>query len=91
MLSDKYRPRCSVLREETWRRWVIAIVIVLSSMCGTFLLEKERSTGGMVVLWKQTDAGTDHGQYVYWTEDSAIVNDINDKELRCIRLDGSVA
>ena len=45
----------------------------------------------MEVLWKQTDAGTDHGQYVYWTEDSAIVNDINDKELRCIRLDGSVA
>jgi hypothetical protein len=79
-------------RDKFWAvALLIAIVVVLSSMGGTLLLQKERATGGMDVLWKQTNTGTSHDVNVYWINDSAIINDLRDKEIRCISSDGSVA
>ena len=70
---------------------LVGIIIVLSSMAGSLLVQKEVMTGGMDVLWKQTNIGTLHDRDVYWINDSALVIDISDKELRCLGSDGSVA
>ncbi|HEY3419687.1 MAG TPA: hypothetical protein VGK23_03965 [Methanomassiliicoccales archaeon] len=68
---------------------MVGIFVVLSSIGFAMLLQKERTTGGMDVLWKQTGLGTTTDG-VQWINDSAIINDQNDKEIRCIGPDGSV-
>jgi hypothetical protein len=79
-------------KEKLWAvALLVGIIIVLSSVAGTLLAQKEVSTGGMDVLWKQTNVGSNHDRNVYWINDSALINDISDQELRCLGSDGSVA
>ena len=79
-------------KEKLWAvALLVGIIIVLSSMVGALLLQKEASTGGMDVLWKQTNVGSNHDRNVYWINDSALINDISDQVLRCLGPDGSVA
>jgi hypothetical protein len=67
---------------------LVAIVVVLSGIMGAVLLEKERTTGGMDVLWTQKTGGQTDSFYM---NGSVIINDFGDKEIRSINDHGNVA
>ena len=66
----------------------VAIVVVLSGIMGAILLEKERTTGGMDVLWTQKTGGQTDSFYM---NGSVIINNFGDKEVRSINNQGNVA
>lgn len=68
---------------------MIIIVLMLSSIIGAILLDKERTTGGMDVLWTQkpnSAIGTN-----FYSNGSVIIDNPNDKEIRSINENGNVA
>jgi hypothetical protein len=67
---------------------LVAIIVVLSGIMGVILLEKERTTGGMDVLWTQKTGGQTDSFYM---NGSVIINDFGDKEIRSIDDRGNVA
>lgn len=62
---------------------LIALFLVSSGIIGIGLLDEERATGGMGIKWK-IDMETNQGQVVSHTNDSIIMNDVDDLKIRSI-------
>jgi hypothetical protein len=76
-------------REKIWAvALFVAIVVILSSMGGTILLQKDSSTGGMDVQWAQRTGGQTDS---FFLNGSVIINNFETEEIRAIGDDGNVA
>jgi hypothetical protein len=68
---------------------MIVIVLMLSSILGVILLDKERATGGMDVMWTQK-TNASNGE-IFYMNGSVIMCIPNDKEIKSIDPNGNVA
>jgi hypothetical protein len=67
---------------------LIVIVVLFSSVLGTFLYNKEASTGGMDLKWKMDFKNGE--TVIYQMNDTIIVNFQQSKQLRSIDVNGTV-
>ena len=68
--------------------FTVVLAITLSGLLGTMLIDRERSTGGLDVLWTQNTSGSTGVSYCM--NGSVIIDIPNDREIRSIDLNGKV-